>query len=148
MPQSPRLAARALLVDEYSRILLLQGHDSTVPMSRHWWFTVGGGIRSEETPEVALRREVFEETGKLLHSFSPTPFSQVFTFTFEGREHSQSETYYRANVASFEPHPKRLTPVERRSIIGHRWWTLADLKTTHETIYPAELPSWLELLLR
>jgi 8-oxo-dGTP pyrophosphatase MutT (NUDIX family) len=53
--------AAALLVDEAGRYLL-QRRDSFegLPMPGHWG-VFGGGLEPGETPEAALRREVFEE---------------------------------------------------------------------------------------
>ena len=31
------------------------------------------------------------------------------------------------------------TDVERRSVLGHRWWTLAELVATRETVHPEQL---------
>lgn len=147
MTSKPRLAARAMLIDPESRLLLLKGRDSTVPDSQHWWFTVGGGIKAAETPEDALRREVLEETGLPVPLFHRTPFSRTFSFTFEGRLHFQHESYFFAQLESFTPVPLSFTPIEKRSLIGHRWWTLEELKQTHEAIHPRQLWAWLEYLL-
>ncbi len=148
MKSKPRLAARAMLIDPESRLLLLKGRDSTLPDSQHWWFTVGGGINKKETPEDALRREVLEETGLLVSPFHKTPFSRTFSFTFEGRLHLQHESYFFAQVHSFTPVSLSFTPIEKRSLIGHRWWSLEELKQTQEAIHPRQLWAWLEYLLK
>ena len=148
MKSKPRLAARAMLIDPESRLLLLKGRDSTLPDSQHWWFTVGGGINKKETPEDALRREVLEETGLLVSPFHKTPFSRTFSLTFEGRLHLQHESYFFAQVHSFTPVSLSFTPIEKRSLIGHRWWSLEELKQTQEAIHPRQLWAWLEYLLK
>ena len=148
MKSKPRLAVRAMLIDPESRLLLLKGRDSTLPDSQHWWFTVGGGIKAKETPEDALRREVLEETGLLVSPFQKTPFSRTFSFIFEGRSHLQHESYFFAKVNSFTPVPLNFTSIEKRSLIGHRWWSLEELRLTQETVHPHQLGAWLEYLIK
>ena len=148
MTLTPRPAVRVMLIDQDFRILLLKGRDFTLTDAQPWWFTVGGGIRRHETPTQALRREVMEETGYLITELLETPFSRTFSFIFEGRPHFQHETFYMALSPTFEPDAKRFTAIERRSIIGYKWWTLQELQQTRETIYPAQLASWLEFLVK
>jgi len=54
-----RQAARALVIDDADRVLLVQfsanGHE--------WWAMPGGGIEDGEPELVALRRELEEEVG-------------------------------------------------------------------------------------
>ena len=59
----PRLAARVLLLDEGSRILLFRGGDPAAPERGTWWFTPGGGLEPGETRHQGAARELFEETG-------------------------------------------------------------------------------------
>ncbi|TAN29796.1 MAG: NUDIX domain-containing protein [Actinomycetota bacterium] len=148
MTLRPRPAVRAMLIDNDLRLLLLKGRDSTVDGSEPWWFTVGGGIHANETPLEAIRREVFEETGRHILEFQRTPFARAFKFIFEGREYFQQEVYFMARTASFDPAARHLTQMESRSIIGSRWWTLNELLHTNETIYPSQLASWLEFLIK
>jgi 8-oxo-dGTP pyrophosphatase MutT (NUDIX family) len=58
-----RRAARVLLLDEDSRVLLLFGRDPTLPDDSGWWFTPGGGVEGRESLADAAIREVSEETG-------------------------------------------------------------------------------------
>ena len=144
----PRPAARAMIIDNDLRLLLLKGRDSTIAYSEPWWFTVGGGIHAGETALMAIRREVFEETGRRIVDFRGTPFSRTFNFIFEGREYCQQERFYVARTTSFEPVPTHLSQVERRSIIGSRWWSLPELLRTDEIIFPSQLASWFEFLIK
>ena len=54
-----RLAAYAVIVDEYDRVLLALWNEAREPL----WTMPGGGVELSETVEEALVREVHEETG-------------------------------------------------------------------------------------
>lgn len=105
-------------------------------------------MKSNETLVGAARREAFEETGLLLERVLPTPFSHFSNFSFEDRIYFQHETYFAAQVHTFEFRPQGLSRIEARSIIGHRWWSLSELEHATDTIYPAPLPGWVEYMAR
>ncbi len=66
LPSNYRVSLKALIYDEAGRILLVkEKHD-------HWELP-GGGPDHGETPEEALRRELYEELGVEVASFSPEP---------------------------------------------------------------------------
>jgi hypothetical protein len=44
-----------------------------------------------------------------------------------------------AHVDAFEPTTTGWTELERRALLGLRWWTVDDLRATDETVYPATL---------
>lgn len=136
-----RDAARVLLVDERGRLLLLQGHDSTRPEAGTWWFTPGGGIDPGESAEAAARRELAEETGIALDALGPVVFSRTTEFDFEHDRYRQREVFFLARVTARPAVPARWTEIERRSLLGARWWPLEDLEGAGETIYPEGLVS-------
>jgi hypothetical protein len=61
----------------------------------------------------------------------------------EGRRYRQSEGFYVAGVDAWTVDTRGFTPLERRSVDGHRWWSVAALRTTTERVYPAHLPDLL-----
>jgi 8-oxo-dGTP pyrophosphatase MutT (NUDIX family) len=67
-----RLSLKALIYDEAGKLLLVKEKFD------HWELP-GGGPDHGETPEQALRREVMEELGVEIASFSPQP---VFVWFF------------------------------------------------------------------
>jgi 8-oxo-dGTP pyrophosphatase MutT (NUDIX family) len=134
-----RHAARVLLLDEDDRVLLLFGRDSSLPDDAGWWFTPGGGVEGTETFEAAAIREVFEETGMRLPSVSGPIGHRDTTFIFEGVEIHQVETYFTASVHAFEIKRTGWTALERRSVLGARWWTQRALETTTDVVYPENI---------
>jgi 8-oxo-dGTP diphosphatase len=53
-------AVAAVIIDEYGRILLVQ---EAQPAAKELWHVPAGKLGLGETPEEAVKREVFEETG-------------------------------------------------------------------------------------
>ncbi|HKF91793.1 MAG TPA: RNA pyrophosphohydrolase, partial [Acidimicrobiia bacterium] len=43
------------------------------------------------------------------------------------------------NVEEFTPQHHGWDEVEQRALLDHRWWTVDELRTTDETVYPSEL---------
>ncbi|MDA8289769.1 MAG: NUDIX domain-containing protein [Actinomycetota bacterium] len=142
-----RDTARVLLVDELGRLLLLQGHDHTRPEEGTWWFTPGGGIDAGESPETAARRELAEETGIALDALGPVVFSRTTEFDFEDDRYRQREVFFLARTTNRPAVPNNWTAIERRSLLGARWWPLADLERANERVYPEGLVALVRNLL-
>lgn len=144
----PRLrrAARALVLDESDRLLLVrfrEGEDAV-------WLTTGGGVEEGETDEQALRRELVEEAGLREFELGPLVWTRTVRRTLDGgRWDGQTERYYLVRVASFEPTPALSWPeLAAEGMTAVRWWTLAELEAAEATFAPRRLPSLLRELLR
>jgi 8-oxo-dGTP pyrophosphatase MutT (NUDIX family) len=131
-----RRAARVLILDEDSRVLLVR----LAYRGKRWWAAPGGGLEDDETHEHAARREVAEETGFELDELGPWVWTREDVFRFEGRLYRQRERYFLASVPAFEPRPMSIDAEEAKTFDGLRWWTLGELETTDERFAPADLP--------
>lgn len=138
-PQVLRRAGRVVLVDELGQTLLLNGFDPGAPAAGSWWVTPGGGVEPGESTEQAARREVLEETGIVLGELGAVRLQRTATFTFEGVDYEQREDLWLAHITRSELDLSGWTPLERRSILGHRWWSLRELEGTAELIHPRRL---------
>ena len=135
-----RNAARVLLIAAES-VLLIRGCDPGRPEAGWWWLTPGGGIEDGESVGDAAVREVLEETGFRLHpdQLGPVVATRVAEFEFDGRAFRQAESFFAVEVATFVAGSTGWDELEQRSLSEHRWWTLDELSSTDETVYPREL---------
>jgi 8-oxo-dGTP pyrophosphatase MutT (NUDIX family) len=136
-----RSAARLIVVNRDDRVLLIEGRDSTRPESSTWWITPGGGLDEGESLEQAARRELLEETGLVVGELGSQVLRRTVDFPFEEFDIVQDETFFlvRWDGAGREVRPAALTEIERRTLLQSRWWTVAELRTTAETVYPEGL---------
>ena len=135
-----RNAARVVLVAD-GRVLLQHGFDPGRSEAGTWWITPGGGVNEGESVEDAAVREVLEETGLHLspEQLGPVMATRVAYFDFDGRRFRQSESFFAVHVETFTPEHHGWDEVEQRALLDHRWWSVAELRATDETVYPGEL---------
>lgn len=138
MSPTLRIGGRALLLDPDGRVLLI--HERTE--SGTHWLTPGGGVEAGEHPRRTAIRETFEETGidiDLASDADPVLVTRR-VWSWAGVVYDQTDHFFAAPVpAGLEVAPRRLTAIEQQTLLGHRWWTLAELRGTRETILPAQL---------
>ncbi|MCG7301861.1 NUDIX domain-containing protein [Winkia sp. ACRQY] len=143
-----RNAARVILFDAQGNTLLIEGHDKDNP-SRHWWFTVGGGLQEGEGAREGACRELAEETGIELSAsqlLGPAIYRKAI-FDFARGPARQHETFF---VAYLDGREKRIdrkwTQSETQVLDGYRWFDqneLCQLQKDGAALYPAELFSLL-----
>jgi 8-oxo-dGTP pyrophosphatase MutT (NUDIX family) len=143
-----RNAARVVLVAD-GLVLLQHGFDPGRPEAGSWWITPGGGLNDGESIEVGAVREVLEETGLRLSptQLGPVIATRVAYFAFEQRQFRQSESFFAVNVEAFTPEHHGWDEVEQRALLGHRWWSVEELRTTVEAVYPRELADVVQAIL-
>jgi ADP-ribose pyrophosphatase YjhB (NUDIX family) len=142
----PRAAARALLLDPAGRVLLVHFADAETGYA--WWATPGGGLRPGETPEAAVHREVFEETGLRDLRLGPCVWLRDVEYGWRGRRYRQREHVFVARVEAFEPSRAWLQADERELLVEHRWWTAEEIERSPERFGPRRLGGLLRALLR
>lgn len=144
-----RQAARILVIDDDGCVLLLHDSDPGAPGQPAWWITPGGGVEAGESPARAAARELQEETGLGVaegHLSAPVWRRRV-THVFSDHVAVQDETFFILSTARFTPTSGGYTESERASILGHRWWSQAELAATGEDVWPRELATLLTPIL-
>ncbi|MGH9246574.1 MAG: NUDIX hydrolase [Acidimicrobiales bacterium] len=142
-----RICAKVLLVDRRNRVLLFSGIDRTLPDDPPVWFPVGGGANDGEPVEAAAIRETVEETGFHIDQLGPVVSRRRAQWTFEGTLFDQDEAYFLVRTTAFDPVDHGWTDVEKATVVGHRWWSLDELRQTDEVVYPDDLVRLLERIL-
>jgi 8-oxo-dGTP pyrophosphatase MutT (NUDIX family) len=147
LPERP--SGRVLLIDEARRLLLFRARESeSTGVARTIWFLPGGGAEPDESLSECAARELLEETGLRVRPEDLGRIAGVrqVTFPFQGTEILANEAYFVHAVSGWEVNTSGFTELERDVILDHRWWTLRELQTTNEIVFPhaTELADLLE----
>jgi 8-oxo-dGTP pyrophosphatase MutT (NUDIX family) len=131
-----RRAARIIVLDPEGRALMFR-YD--VPGRPPFWVTAGGECEPGETFEDAARRELFEETG-----ITADPGEQIARMTpefvtVEGEPVQADERFFLVQVDEARVDTAGHTELERALMTQHRWFTLDQLESWHEAVFPVNL---------
>lgn len=149
-----RQAARAVVLDDGDRVLLLRARDPWVPAKGQWWELPGGGMEPGEASATAAAREIHEETGLTGVEIGPCVWRHDARFTFAGMRFEQLEhihvARWRGEVVDAPYRPGGLEMIEAMAFSGFSWWTvaeLAELRDRGDRIIPPWLPDRLPVFL-
>jgi ADP-ribose pyrophosphatase YjhB (NUDIX family) len=131
-----RRAARLVVVDPNKNVFLFQYEDA----GRIWWATPGGGLEGDETFEEAAAREATEEIGVIRPTLTAL-WSQTVDFTFRGQAIRQHERFFLIRLLPEDVRVDEIIGEVHRieSIVAARWWSLEDLETSSEQVFPEDL---------
>ncbi|MBA2277690.1 MAG: NUDIX domain-containing protein [Chloroflexia bacterium] len=143
-----RPTARLIVLDSEGRVLLFQwedpsvvdpGHPAETPRNPVFWCTPGGGVEPGESYEQAARRELWEETSITGVEIGPCVQSDDTMLVINGRPVLFQQRSFVVRVPLPTVSVDGLLDLERETYRTHRWWSLTELETTAETIYPEDL---------
>lgn len=127
-----REAARAVVLDTDLRVLLLSYEENG-----GFWATPGGSLEPGEDYPTAVLRELGEELGVEDAAVGDQIAERTQDHPVGGRQVRQVEKYFLVRVTDADIDPSRATQPD--NIRSSRWWTLDELRSTSETIYPLGL---------
>jgi 8-oxo-dGTP diphosphatase len=133
-----RPTARVVLLDRRDRILLMKGRLPGAADAPGFWFTIGGGVEPGETYPEAAAREIREETGILDFTLGPVVWVREGVLHMPGPVR-MVEQYIVARCEGAEPDRADWDALEREFIDDIRWWTLQELMTTQDGVFPPGL---------
>lgn len=135
-----REAARAVVLDAHLRVLLVRYDEDG-----GFWATPGGGLEPGEDYPTAVLRELREEVGVLKAGLGDQIAERVVDHPVSGRLVRQVERYFLVRAAAGDVDPSRATQPD--SIRSSRWWTLDELRSTGERVYPRGLAQLIAVVL-
>lgn len=144
-----RVAARLLIFDEQSRLLLLAGVDPN-NREKSFWFAPGGGVEASETLQQAAVREAHEETGAVLDpaDVRGPVYEEHVEYEFAGALMRQKNHFFVIRVPGFTPHQRNVSAQEQEYLTAARWWEVQELHETTQQLYPVPLVQLIPAALR
>ncbi len=131
-----RRAARIIVLDPEGRALMFR-YD--VPGRPPFWVTAGGECEPDETFEDAARRELVEETGIIADPGAQIARMTPEFVTVEGEPVQADERFFLVRVPEARVDTAGHTELEQALMTQHRWFTLAELESWHEALFPVNL---------
>jgi ADP-ribose pyrophosphatase YjhB (NUDIX family) len=133
-----RHAGRVIVLDPGDRVLLLR-YDEDPPTGRHW-ATPGGGVNPGESYAAAAARELAEETGWTDVVLLGEVHRHTRLVLHEGRSFWQHDRLFLARTGQVRRPLGDVAAMHAADgIAAWRWWTLAELDTATELVWPAGL---------
>ena len=134
---------RIILINPQNKILLLQAHHEPAPnlddrYKEPYWFTPGGRYEDGESELEAAKRELYEETGLQNDdvTFGPVVWTGEIDLVIYDQPTHLKNKFIVAHTTKSEITFENFTEEEKTVIKNHRWFSLDDILTSSETIYP------------
>jgi len=136
-----RNAARLLVINPANEVLLFRfQHKGDALDGRDYWATPGGGLEDGESFQAAAIRELLEETGLYVEQVGEHVAERSFQMMLPSGESVLSvERYFVVRTDAESLSRDGWTAEEARVMTQHKWWSVAELQDTGETVWPERL---------
>ena len=134
-----RRSARVFLFDPAGNVLLIRFVAQREEGPFVFWVTPGGEVEANEGDRAAAERELFEELGLRVPLLGPVHEEHGGSYVHLGETVRNYDVFFAARCEREEPRLSGVTEDEIRLMQEARWWTLEELKTTSERVFPMEI---------
>jgi 8-oxo-dGTP pyrophosphatase MutT (NUDIX family) len=145
-----RKSIKVLLLNNKKELLLIHVDDpKTTSLDGTYqgpfWCLIGGGIKPEESVQEAALREIYEETGMTKEdvTLGPVVWHASFDFIRTGTPTHMEEQFIVAKTMNHKIEPAQLSDIEKSVIKKFKWFSLDEIKSCKEPIYPTALAQYL-----
>ena len=147
-----RNSVKIILLNEKKEILLLHTDDKSIKSqdgsyNGGFWQLVGGKMEEGEGILDTAKRELFEETGLGVDDveFDKVVWQGKLKLEMEGKMTNINQRFILAKTRSDKVVTlENLTKEEKPVIKRLEWFSCEQIKESHDIIYPAVLPNYLE----
>jgi 8-oxo-dGTP pyrophosphatase MutT (NUDIX family) len=147
LPIVERTAARLVVIDAADRILLLHVQDLSNPQFGTAWELPGGGMEADETFGDAATRELREETGLEIRPecIEAPRWRRQIEYVYRGVCRHQRELVALVRIGESSPstYDSLRVGAEKEDVIEARWWSIEQIRSSSERLYPRSLPTLL-----
>lgn len=134
-----RKCSRAVIVNEFNKILLQKFEFKDVVGNKVLWVTPGGGVKENETPVEALKRELNEELGIVVDIHDKPIFEMDVLIEGKKGPFISCEIYYKIAIQSDTILSiENMTKNEKDTFIELKWWSKEKLQKI-ENFAPREI---------
>jgi 8-oxo-dGTP pyrophosphatase MutT (NUDIX family) len=135
------------VLDDERRVLLFR-FQLQPDGERFCWLTPGGGIETGESPAAAGARELHEEIGLAVTAddLGPVVATTGGRADLANMADELEDLFFCYRAGRHDVDTSAMEDLERRFVVGHRWFSADDLDAEADPVYPLGLAGLLRQL--